>query len=134
MDIFQRSVRLNDPGVDTGLDEREPSRSTTRQQPLPDLFANDDIPESISTGWGIFYEATVARALFGRRFSVSIGTTFHKQVRSDNDASESGILGQFGTIRDNSEDFLTSLEYLDCFPSHFRPFSPIIGSDIFRHF
>ena len=44
------------------------------------------------------------------------------------------ILGQLGTFWDNSEDFLTSLEHLDCFPSHFRPFSPIIGQDIFRHF
>ena len=44
------------------------------------------------------------------------------------------ILGHFGTFWDNSEDFLTSLDLLDGFPSHFRPFSPIIGSDIFRHF
>ena len=28
----------------------------------------------------------------------------------------------------NSEDCLRSLEHLDYFPSHFRPFSPIIGS------
>ena len=54
-----------------------------------------------------------------------------KQVRSDNDASEVGILGQLGTFWDNSEDFLTSLDLLDGFPSHFRPFSPIIGLDIF---
>ena len=45
-----------------------------------------------------------------------------------------GHFGTFGTFWDNSEDFLTSLEHLDCFPSHFRPFSPINGSDIFRHF
>ena len=32
------------------------------------------------------------------------------------------ILGQLGTFWDNSEDFLTSLDHLDCFPSHFRPF------------
>ena len=43
-------------------------------------------------------------------------------------------MGHFETFWDNWEDFLTSLEHLDCFPSHFRPFSPIIGSDIFRHF
>ena len=30
-----------------------------------------------------------------------------KQVRSDNDASEVGILGHFGTFWDNLEDFLT---------------------------
>ena len=54
----------------------------------------------------------------------------NKQVRSDNDASEVGILGHFwdilghfGTIRKNS-----SLDHLDCFPSHFRPFSSIISS------
>ena len=34
-------------------------------------------------------------------------------------------LGHFGN---NSEDFLTSLDHLDCFPSHFRPFYPLIGS------
>ena len=62
----------------------------------------------------------------------------NKQVRLDNDASEVGILGHFGTFWDNlghfgtfwdnSEDFLTSLDHLDGFPSHFRPFSSIIGS------
>ena len=31
------------------------------------------------------------------------------------------------TLWDNLEDF-TSLEHLDRFPSHFRTFSPIIGS------
>ena len=31
------------------------------------------------------------------------------------------------TFWDILEDFLTSLEYLDCFLSHFRRFSPIIG-------
>ena len=51
-----------------------------------------------------------------------------EQVRSDNDASELDILGHLGTLCDNSEDFLTSSEHLDCFPCHFRPFSPIIGS------
>ena len=60
-----------------------------------------------------------------------------KQVRSDNDASEVGILGHFGTFWDNlghfctfwdnSEDFLTNWERSDCFPSHFRLFSPIIS-------
>ena len=29
---------------------------------------------------------------------------------------------------DNSEDFETRLEHLDCFPSRMRPFSPIIVS------
>ena len=38
------------------------------------------------------------------------------------------ILRHFGTFRDNSEDILTSWDHLDCFPSHFRPFSPVIGS------
>ena len=41
------------------------------------------------------------------------------------------ILGQLGTFWDfwdNSEDFLTSLEHLDCLPSHFGPFSSITGS------
>ena len=42
-----------------------------------------------------------------------------KKVTSDNDASEVDTLGHFGTFWDNSEDFLTSLEHLDCFPSHF---------------
>ena len=51
-----------------------------------------------------------------------------KQVRSDNDASEVDILGHFRTFWDNLEDFMTSPEQLDRFPSHFRPFSPIIGS------
>ena len=51
-----------------------------------------------------------------------------KQVHSENNASEVDILGHLGTFWDNSEAFLTSLEHLDCFPSHFRPFSPIIGS------
>ena len=53
-----------------------------------------------------------------------------EQVRSENDASEWtfwDILGHLQTHRDNSEYFFTSLEHLDCFPSHFRPFSPIIG-------
>ena len=57
--------------------------------------------------------------------------TLKKQVRSDNDASEvdiSGHLGHLGTFWDNSENFLKSLEHLDCFPSHFRPFSFIISS------
>ena len=44
-----------------------------------------------------------------------------KQIHSDNYASEVDILGQFGRL-------LISLEHLDCFPSHFRTFSPIIGS------
>ena len=37
----------------------------------------------------------------------------------------------FGDIWGHFEifwDILTSLEHLNCFPSHFRPFSPIIGS------
>ena len=61
-----------------------------------------------------------------------------KQVHSDNNASEVDILGHFGTFWDilghlgtfwdNSEDFLTSLDHFDYFPSHFRPFSSIIGS------
>ena len=38
------------------------------------------------------------------------------------------ILRHFEIFWDNSEDFLTSLDHLDCFPSHFRPFSSIIGS------
>ena len=50
----------------------------------------------------------------------------NKSVQTN--ASEFDILGHFGTFRDDSEDILTSLEYLDCFPSHFRPFSSIIGS------
>ena len=29
---------------------------------------------------------------------------------------------------DNLEDFLMSLKHLDCFPSHFQPFSLIVGS------
>ena len=37
------------------------------------------------------------------------------------------ILGHFKTFRDNFEYFGTSFEHLDCFPSHFQPFSPIIG-------
>ena len=49
-----------------------------------------------------------------------------QQVRSDNDASKLDILGHFGTFRDNSENFLTSLGHSDYFPSPFRPFSPII--------
>ena len=40
-----------------------------------------------------------------------------EQVRSDNYASEGGILEHFGTFWDNSEDFLTSLDHLDGFPS-----------------
>ena len=36
-------------------------------------------------------------------------------------------IGHFGTFWDNLEDFATSLEHLDCFPRHFRPFFPIIG-------
>ena len=51
-----------------------------------------------------------------------------EQVHSDNDVSEVDILGHFGTFWYNSEDFLTSLDHLDCFPSHFRPFSSIISS------
>ena len=61
-----------------------------------------------------------------------------KQVHSDSDVSEVDILGHFGTfldiqrhfgtLRDNLEDFTTSLEHLARFPSHFRPFSPIISS------
>ena len=50
-----------------------------------------------------------------------------KQVHSENDASEVDILGHFGIFWDNSETFLTSLEHLDCLPSHFRPFVPVIG-------
>ena len=53
------------------------------------------------------------------------------KVRLDNDVSELEILGHVGTCWDilgQSEDFLTSFEHLDCFPKHFRPFSPIIGS------
>ena len=38
------------------------------------------------------------------------------------------LSNNFATLWDNKEDFTTSLEHLDCFPSHFRPFSPIIGS------
>ena len=38
------------------------------------------------------------------------------------------ILGHFGTFWDNSEDFLMSLDHLDCFPSHYRPFSSVINS------
>ena len=38
------------------------------------------------------------------------------------------ILGHIRTVSDNSDDFLTSLGHLDFFPTHFRPFSPIIGS------
>ena len=38
------------------------------------------------------------------------------------------ILGHLRTFWDNSEDFWTSLDHLDCFPSHFRPFSSIIDS------
>ena len=60
-----------------------------------------------------------------------------KQVRSDNDASEVEISGYFGIFRDilghgtfwdNLKNFMTRLEHLDHFPSHFRPFSHIIGS------
>ena len=40
----------------------------------------------------------------------------------------SDIFGHLETFRDNSEDILTSWEHLHCFPSHFRPFSPVIGS------
>ena len=36
------------------------------------------------------------------------------------------FFGHFKTFWDNSKDFGTILEHLDCFPSHFRPFSPII--------
>ena len=62
----------------------------------------------------------------------------NKQVHLDNDVSEVDILehfgtfwdilGHFGALRDKLKDFTTSLEHLDRFPSHFRPFSPIIGS------
>ena len=46
-----------------------------------------------------------------------------EQFRSDN------ILGHFVTFWGNSEDLLKSLEHsVDCFPSHFRPFSTIICS------
>ena len=38
------------------------------------------------------------------------------------------IVRHFNTFWDNSEDFLTGLDHLDCFASHFRPFSSIIGS------
>ena len=31
------------------------------------------------------------------------------------------------TFWDIMEDFMTSLEHFDCFPGHFRPFSPVIG-------
>ena len=61
-----------------------------------------------------------------------------KQVHSDTNASEVDILGHFGKFKDilghfgilwdNLEDFMTSLEHIDRFPSHFGPFSPIIGS------
>ena len=54
--------------------------------------------------------------------------TFYEQVRSDNDASELDNMGHFGTFWDNSEEFLTNLEHLECFPIPLRPFSPIIGS------
>ena len=33
-----------------------------------------------------------------------------------------------GTFWDNLENFLTSLNYLECFPSYFQLFSSIIGS------
>ena len=52
----------------------------------------------------------------------------NKQVHLDNDVSEVDILGQIWTFCDNLEDFTTSKKNLDRFPSHFRPFSPIIGS------
>ena len=39
----------------------------------------------------------------------------------------STILGHFG-ILGQFEDFLMSLVHLDCFPSHFRPFSSTISS------
>ena len=58
-----------------------------------------------------------------------------KQVRSDNDASELEILGHLGTFFDILGHIETIrktcrrvFKPLDCFPSHFRPFSPIIGS------
>ena len=38
------------------------------------------------------------------------------------------ILGYSEIFWDNSEDYLTSLKQLDGFPTHFQPFSPIIGS------
>ena len=38
------------------------------------------------------------------------------------------IWGHLGTSWNNSEDFLSSLEHLDCFPNQFRPFASIIGS------
>ena len=56
------------------------------------------------------------------------------QVRLDNDASELDILGRFGTSLDILGHFGTirkiywRVEHLDCFPSHFRPFSPVNGS------
>ena len=39
-----------------------------------------------------------------------------------------GILRHLGHFGTNSEDILTSSEHLDCFPSHFGPFSPVISS------
>ena len=57
-----------------------------------------------------------------------MGEKKRKPIRSDNDASEVIIFGHFGTFWDNLEDFLMSLKHLDCFPSHFQPFSLIVGS------
>ena len=59
-----------------------------------------------------------------------------------------GELGPFGQFVDPRFDWalrarrpllldevsLSSWDHLDCFPSHFRPFSPIIDSDIFLTF
>ena len=50
---------------------------------------------------------------------------WREQVHSDNDASELDILGQFGRLFD---EFEALGEMDDCFPSHFQPFSLIIGS------
>ena len=48
-----------------------------------------------------------------------------KNKSSDNDASEMDILGHFETYWDNSKN---CLKHIDCFPSHFRPFYPVLGS------
>ena len=54
----------------------------------------------------------------------------YQHVHSNNNASEVEILRHCETFWDHVEDFMMNshLEQLDCFPSHFRPFSPIIGS------
>ena len=61
---------------------------------------------------------------FGKRSLTNLKRERKKQVRSDNEVD---ILGHFGTLWDNLEDSTTSLEHLDRFPCHFRPFSSIIG-------